>query len=106
MSIEGLIVQKANIYVDRIKQMVCDYCAKLPVTVYFFGSRAKGNMRPTSDVDVAFEPKSKLPEFWLSKLRDRLEESTIPYKVDLVDLSKTSARFKEHALNGAIIWKN
>lgn len=77
----------------------------MPVAIYLFGSRAKGNARKTSDVDVAFEPKGLLPVHWLSKLKDRLEESTIPYKVDLVDLSKTNPNFKVQALTGAILWK-
>ena len=98
-------MQKANIYIDRIRQMICQYCANLPVAVYFFGSRAKGTERSTSDVDVAFLPKGQLPHHWLSLLRFQLEESTIPYKVDLIDLSKVSSNFKAQALMGAIIWK-
>jgi predicted nucleotidyltransferase len=55
--------------------------------VYLFGSRARGDESVYSDIDIAIESnRSLLSE--LSQVRFEIEESLIPYKVDLVELSK------------------
>jgi predicted nucleotidyltransferase len=54
----------------------------LTVNVYLFGSRASGRPRATRDVDVAIDATAPLPPGVLATLREALEESTIPYRVD------------------------
>ncbi|MBA7557063.1 hypothetical protein ES705_49793 [subsurface metagenome] len=39
-------------------------------------------------------------------LREKMENSNMPYKVDIVDLSQTSREFKEKALKEGILWKS
>ena len=56
--------------------------------IYLFGSRARGDASEHSDVDIAIESDTPIKER-LSHVRFAIEESLIPYKVDLVDLSKT-----------------
>lgn len=56
--------------------------------VYLFGSRARGTASEFSDVDIAIESDAPLDEP-LTLAREAIENSLIPYKVDLVDLSKT-----------------
>jgi predicted nucleotidyltransferase len=55
--------------------------------IYLFGSRARGDASAYSDIDIAIESSSALSSK-LSQVRFELEESLIPYKVDLVELSK------------------
>ncbi len=55
--------------------------------VYLFGSRARGDNTPHSDIDIAIDGDHDLSAK-LSRLRFEIEESQIPYKVDLIDLSK------------------
>ena len=55
--------------------------------IYLFGSRARGDAKPYSDIDIAIDGNSTLSKR-LSQVRFAIEESLIPYKVDLVDLSK------------------
>ena len=38
-------------------------------------------------------------------LKEKMERSNIPYKVDIVDLSQTSREFKEKALKEGVVWK-
>ena len=55
--------------------------------IYLFGSRARGEATPYSDVDIAIKSDTlDFKEF--AKIRFAIEESNFPYKVDLVDLSK------------------
>jgi predicted nucleotidyltransferase len=55
--------------------------------IYLFGSRARGDESVYSDIDIAIESSHVLSDR-LSQVRFEIEESLIPYKVDLVELSK------------------
>ena len=59
-----------------------------------FGSRAKGNFKPGSDVDIAV--KGRFPEYTYSeRIRNMLQEGLyLPYFFDVVDY----ARIKEPSL--------
>lgn len=54
--------------------------------LFAFGSRARGDHREFSDLDVLVEAKDKLDEIRtsISSIRDQLEESELPIKVDIV----------------------
>ena len=64
------------------------------MAVFLFGSRSIGNASPISDIDVAIYPKKSLHSGPLSSIREELEESGIPYSVDLVDLTQLLMRQK------------
>ena len=91
---------------DQLKEMVLKEMADEPVRVLLFGSRAKGTHRSGSDVDIAFVPKTRMSWSRISFLREKIEASCIPYKVDIVDLSEASEEFCTQALKDAVIWKN
>ena len=57
------------------------------VEVYLFGSRARGEESVGSDVDLAIVSEVDLSED-LVVLREILEDSLLPYKVDIVDLAQ------------------
>ena len=56
--------------------------------IYLFGSRAREDNSIYSDIDIAIESQKNLSKK-LSLIRFELEESQIPYKIDLIELSKT-----------------
>ncbi len=53
--------------------------------IFLFGSRARGDASEYSDVDIAIKGRQSLKTA-LAEARFAIEESQIPYKVDLVDL--------------------
>ncbi|WP_457747475.1 nucleotidyltransferase family protein [Sulfurimonas sp.] len=55
--------------------------------IYLFGSRARGEESMHSDIDIAIDGENALSQK-LAQVRFAIEESLIPYKVDLVELSK------------------
>ena len=62
-----------------------------------FGSRARGDYRKTSDIDIAiFENVDKEQEY---KIRDEFDKLDIIYKVDLIFVNKN---IKEELLNSII----
>jgi len=63
-----------------IRQILVDCPAVEKAILY--GSRAKGNYRPGSDIDLTLIGK-QLDLQTLGELATRLEESPIPYQVDL-----------------------
>lgn len=65
--------------------------------IFIFGSRAKENNRKFSDIDIAIKD-SKINSQKLAKTRFELEESSLPYKVDLVDYDELDKKILEKAI--------
>lgn len=57
---------------------------KKKYSVFVFGSRAQGNFRQYSDLDLWIESVPQLEPQEISNLRENLEISNIPIKVDIV----------------------
>lgn len=49
---------------------------------WIFGSRARGDQKPFSDIDILVKGKVEGPR--LAELREALEQGPLPYKVDIV----------------------
>jgi uncharacterized protein len=95
-------------YLSQVRDILQNALADADVScrVYLFGSRAKGTAYQGSDADIAVIADEDI-SLTLSRVRAILEESTIPYKIDLVDLNRTSPDFQEKVLaDGVLIWKN
>jgi predicted nucleotidyltransferase len=55
--------------------------------LYIFGSRAKGNYRPGSDIDLAIMNKGVSP-LTVLRIKGELDDSSLPYKITLVNASE------------------
>ncbi len=60
-----------------------------------FGSRAKGNFRPGSDVDIAIEGKWTHRDFSILDAKLRFE-APFPFGCDLVDYDNAARPLREH----------
>lgn len=76
------------------------------VHFYLFGSWAKGEEKVSSDIDIGICYEKELPVGLLAKLREAFEESTIPYHIDIVDLTKTDAMFRNKVIKEGILWSD
>lgn len=63
--------------------------------ILFYGSRVNGNAKPHSDIDLAFISSSKISLAQMGKLRVDIEESDIPYRVDVSDWNDFSDEFQK-----------
>lgn len=72
--------------------------------VFLFGSRARGDGGAASDIDIGILPEVPLPAGALAEIREELEESGIPYQVDVVDLSQADAHLRERVLREGVLW--
>ena len=79
--------------VEDLKKFLKDFFKNKKVKVYLFGSRERGDNTPFSDVDIGFLASRDISDK-LTILKEILEESNFPYKVDLVDLSSNRELLK------------
>ena len=89
---------------DQIKSLVLKELQGHDVQVILFGSRATGKAGRSSDIDVAVLPGGELPVGLLSQIREFLQESHVPFNVELVDLSQTDETFRKRVLAEGIRW--
>jgi type I restriction enzyme S subunit len=62
--------------------------------VWVFGSRARGDARPLSDLDLAIDAGRQLTLDETAILREAFSESDLPYRVDLVDWRSIDEGFR------------
>ena len=91
---------------EEVRRIVLDVVSEKKVQVYLFGSWARGEATHLSDIDVAIDPQTTLPRGMLAQLRERLEESHVPYRVDVVDLTRTSPEFRQRVLTEGVLWSD
>jgi predicted nucleotidyltransferase len=60
-----------------------------------FGSRFKRTAKSYSDLDLAIVGSEKLPFKKISAVRIAFEESTLPYRVDVLDWQSISPEFQK-----------
>ncbi len=89
---------------EEVRRIVLRCIGPARARVFLFGSRATGQATPLSDIDVAILPLEPLPDGTLSLIREVIEESSIPYRVDVVDLSTVEPAFRERVLAEGIPW--
>lgn len=70
--------------------------------VFIFGSRATNKNRPFSDIDVGVIPANTINSTSYFSIIDELDNSDIPYRVELVDFSTVDDKFKQVALQKVI----
>ena len=88
----------------EVRRIVREVLGDTEVTVYLFGSWARGEATPGSDIDLAVESRTPLPPGLLARLRERLEESHVPYRIEVVDLREADPIFRRRVLEEGISW--
>jgi predicted nucleotidyltransferase len=74
-------------------KILMDILKRYPYKFYVYGSRAKGNARRYSDIDIFC--KEKMKEGDLVNLEMDLDESNLTIKVDILDSEHCSLEFME-----------
>lgn len=74
--------------------------------VVFFGSRVDGTNNRRSDFDIAYLPREGFDPMSVVHLQEAIENSNVIYEVDLVDLSRVDASFREKVLAEGVVWKS
>jgi predicted nucleotidyltransferase len=86
--------------------MVLDALGEQNAAVWLFGSCARGEVRQHSDIDIAILPRDELPIGFFGELEADIEESTIPYDVDLVDLRHADPALIAEIRREGVKWRD
>ncbi len=77
----------------------------LEVKIYLYGSRTRGTHREWSDIDLVLDIGQLIEGRYLEEARGIFRESSIMYKIQLVDLHKISEEFKKVIMEDMLLWK-
>ena len=91
-------------YLKMLKEIILSQVDTEKVMVFVFGSRASTKYSSRADVDIGLLTDGKLPYNLFHKIRNAVDESIIPWEIDLVDFTRVTKSFKEAALKDILIW--
>ena len=74
-------------------QILQKILSNYPYQFYVYGSRAKGNARKFSDLDLCY--RENIPDEVVYQIKEELEESDLPFIVELVNWKQMRPQFKE-----------
>lgn len=73
-------------------------------SLWVFGSRARGDYKPFSDIDILFSIKeqSSLTDGELFLIKEDLIESNLPIKVDLVNEKELAKSYRDNVIRDRV----
>lgn len=95
-----------SLVLDEVKRVVINILNMNTARVYLFGSWARSEEKRSSDIDIAveFNDYNAKAHTLLTLLRDALEESNVPYKVDVVLLNRADEVIVNKVKKEGILW--
>ena len=90
---------------DETRRIITGLVGDKGIRVYLHGSRARNEACRHSDIDIALDGGGKAVDpALLAQIREALEESHIPYTVDLMDMAHADEKFRERIRREGILW--
>ena len=74
--------------------------------IYLFGSRARGDNFPASDIDIALDAGSKIDPQKMLAAAAYIDALNIPYEVGLVDFNAVPQAMRDNILKEGILWND
>lgn len=92
---------------EKYKKVLIEIIEKhLPnCKIILYGSRARGDNSPGSDIDVAIDAGKKLSRFVVYRIANEIEETKIPFFVDVLDLQSADEAIRGQIKKDGVIWK-
>jgi predicted nucleotidyltransferase len=93
-------------YTKLLKEIVLKSVLSKDCKIFLFGSRVSGNEHFASDFDIGILG-LKENDFEKNKLDilNQVEESIIPWKVDIVNFEEVSESFRENSMKQISLWR-
>ena len=81
---------------DRVDRLLFQPLKKKACRIWVFGSRARGDHRKFSDLDVLYTKldSNEFPNGFLSEIKEQLEESPLPIKINIVSSEDLAESYK------------
>lgn len=77
---------------NLLSRLVLDPIKASGARVYIFGSRARGEQHPHSDVDLLLE--GEVSDHLIGRIREDIEESMFPFSVELVRAEQLAESYR------------
>jgi len=90
--------------IHAVRHLVEDKLAGIPSRVYLIGSSARGDGNRYSDIDIAIETLQPTPTTLISDIRLMLEQSDVPFFVDVFDFTQLEERFRNQIGKEGVLW--
>ena len=87
---------------EFIRKTIRKHLPEEEYEAFVYGSRADGTAQRWSDIDVGVRGEKQISGLLLENMREELEKSDIPYKVEVVDFAKVSDKFRNFALKEVV----
>jgi uncharacterized protein len=100
---ETVILEDRKEWLGQLKKLVLKNIDKENYAIFLFGSAVNDLLR-ANDIDIGILGKKVLPDNIKNRIIEEVEESVIPYKVDIVDFHDTGRKFKKFSLNNIKVW--
>ncbi len=91
--------------IAELRRIVLSALGGHDAAVWLFGSCARAAPRRHSDIDIAILPRGALPIGFFGELQADIEESPIPYDVDLVDLRDADPALFAEVRRDGVQWR-
>ncbi|MFZ2006982.1 MAG: nucleotidyltransferase domain-containing protein [Stellaceae bacterium] len=92
--------------IDGLKHIMLAALNDHDAEVWLFGSCARDEVMQHSDIDIAILPHGELPSAFFALLEADIEDSSIPYDVDLVDLRRAASELLDEVRRQGIKWRD
>jgi predicted nucleotidyltransferase len=76
------------------------------VKIFLFGSQATGTQVHGSDIDIALDAEKPMNRAEVGEVREILNATDIPYKIDVVDFHSVPEAMQKMILKEGIVWKS
>jgi predicted nucleotidyltransferase len=86
---------------ETVREILSQYLPGVEVRAY--GSRVTGKTHRGSDLDLAIMTSEPLSLDTRADLRDAFSESTVPFRVDLLDWAETTESFRAIVLRNSVV---
>lgn len=74
--------------------------------IILYGSRARGDARENSDIDIAIDAGKKVSRHDINEARSMFEESNIIFKIDIIDYHAVSEILQKQIDKDGILWSD
>jgi predicted nucleotidyltransferase len=93
---------------EQYKQKIINLIVALHphVKIYLFGSQATGTQVHGSDIDIALDAGKRMDRAAVGEVREVLNATDIPYKIDVVDFHFVPEKMQSMILAEGILWKS
>lgn len=92
------------VQINKVSCLACLFPCCYTARIVGNGSRARGKFGATSDIDLVLDGGGRLDELALDEARVLLNETYMPYTIDLVDLHAVKDDFKDEITKDMIPW--